>query len=187
MAQFAIFIDVNKNMLFRETFGKFIIFNLFGKKFMIYKVLHTFQAFQDHCLSKHFLFIRLIMLSKVSTSFLRNHSQIARISKRNIWNWNIGWLFKPMPRSGTPEYWKRVRWCVPLATGLYLFVYANAHIYFDVPWDFCWNSDSRREWHKLRHDLLNKKFEDEKRAEFDELTKKRMDNLKLLEQKQNEV
>ena len=179
-------------MLLYGIFGKFIIFNLFGKKMMIYKVLFTFQAFHYHSWSPanltFFIVVRLIMWSRVTRTFLRNQSQIDRISKRNFWNWNIGWMFKPWPRSGAPEYWKRVRWSAPLAAGWIFFVCLNLHVYVGGPWDYCWNPEARVAWLEGRRDIKIEKYEEEKRVEFDVLTKKRMDNLKLVEQKnQNEV
>ena len=97
-------------------------------------------------------------------------------------------MFKPWPRFGTPEYRKRVRWSAPLAAGWIFFVCLNLNVYVGVPWDYFWNPEARVAWLKGRRDIKIEKYEEEKRVEFDVLTKKRMDNLKLVEQKnQNEV
>ena len=119
-------------------------------------------------------------------AFLRNQSQVTRISKRHFWNWNVGWMFKPWPKEGTPGYRQRVKWTSALVACGSLFVYANLNVYLGLPWNYLWSNEAQREYLHHITEQRKKRFEEEKSVEFDEPLKKRLENLKILEEFQKQ-
>lgn len=119
-------------------------------------------------------------------SLFRNQSQIARISKRNFWNWRIGWMFKPWPKKGTEGYRKRLLWTSILIPTCVVAPFYYLAWYFtgaNVPLMLV-SEDAYHEYHRKKHEA--RLLEDEKKnQEIIELARKRAANQEIIKSLEN--
>ena len=108
---------------------------------------------------------------------LKNYSQINRISKRNILNWQVGWMFKPWPKPGTEGYKQRVKWSAGLYSVFTASVFLGVYVVTGMKPSAIWDMNEKIEYLKRQDEKDRLAFE-EKHKETIELLQKRVEMTK---------
>ena len=105
-------------------------------------------------------------------ALLKNYSQVNRISKRNILNWRVGWLFKPMPKPGTVEYKQQQKWNAGLLALFTATLFLGVYVFTGIKPTAIWDDNETIAYWRREDERKRLEFE-EKHKETIELLQKR--------------